>query len=140
MASVNVHFGCSKLNFGSATTWNNIKLLASDEWTNASISEIILSSSKDHTIELVERDNMFCLIIDGNIQNRTMLNPHTENICIYTKNTNIKLDKIIEYIPYTYHDYANRCVECHLDLGESNPRQYCCKTYCNTAQEIFCDA
>lgn len=25
---------------------------------------------------------------------------------------------------------TNRCVGCNADLGESNPRQYCCKTYC----------
>ena len=24
----------------------------------------------------------------------------------------------------------NRCIICNVDLGEHNPRQYCCKTYC----------
>ena len=24
----------------------------------------------------------------------------------------------------------NRCLGCGIDLGECNPRQYCCKTYC----------
>lgn len=24
----------------------------------------------------------------------------------------------------------NRCVECNQDMGDCNPRQYCCKTYC----------
>ena len=24
----------------------------------------------------------------------------------------------------------NKCIICGLDLGETNPRQYCCKTYC----------
>ena len=24
----------------------------------------------------------------------------------------------------------NRCVECGIDLGDCNPRQYCAKTYC----------
>ena len=25
---------------------------------------------------------------------------------------------------------SNRCVVCKVDMGDSNPRQYCCKTYC----------
>tara|TARA_Y100000389_G_C17420104_1_gene496201 strand:+ start:649 stop:1113 length:465 start_codon:yes stop_codon:yes gene_type:complete len=25
----------------------------------------------------------------------------------------------------------NRCIECNQDIGECNPRQLCCKTYCN---------
>ena len=24
----------------------------------------------------------------------------------------------------------NLCVGCNVDMGEHNPRQYCCKTYC----------
>jgi hypothetical protein len=24
----------------------------------------------------------------------------------------------------------NRCICCNVDMGECNPRQYCCKTYC----------
>ena len=24
----------------------------------------------------------------------------------------------------------NKCLVCGIDLGECNPRQYCCKTYC----------
>ena len=24
----------------------------------------------------------------------------------------------------------NRCVGCGVDMGDSNPRQYCCKSYC----------
>ena len=24
----------------------------------------------------------------------------------------------------------NRCLGCGVDMGEFNPRQYCCKTYC----------
>ena len=27
-------------------------------------------------------------------------------------------------------DYINRCLGCGVDIGECNPRQYCCKTYC----------
>jgi len=26
----------------------------------------------------------------------------------------------------------NRCVVCGIDMGECNPRQYCCKTYCSS--------
>lgn len=25
----------------------------------------------------------------------------------------------------------NLCVECGVDMGPNNPRQYCCKTYCD---------
>jgi len=25
---------------------------------------------------------------------------------------------------------VNRCIICKVDMGECNPRQYCCKTYC----------
>lgn len=27
-------------------------------------------------------------------------------------------------------DMINRCIECGQDMGQSNPRQYCAKTYC----------
>jgi len=27
----------------------------------------------------------------------------------------------------------NRCIECGIDMGECNPRQYCGKTYCNNS-------
>lgn len=27
-------------------------------------------------------------------------------------------------------DTVNRCVECKIDMGEMNPRQYCAKTHC----------
>lgn len=26
--------------------------------------------------------------------------------------------------------HINRCISCGRELGEMNPRQYCCKTYC----------
>lgn len=25
---------------------------------------------------------------------------------------------------------SNYCISCGVDMGENNPRQYCCKTYC----------
>jgi len=28
-------------------------------------------------------------------------------------------------------DRINRCLGCGVDIGECNPRQYCCKTYCH---------
>lgn len=32
-------------------------------------------------------------------------------------------------------DYSiNRCIGCGVDMGECNPRQYCCKTYCPEEQ------
>jgi hypothetical protein len=27
-------------------------------------------------------------------------------------------------------DHENKCVTCGINLGNNNPRQYCCKTYC----------
>jgi hypothetical protein len=30
-------------------------------------------------------------------------------------------------------DAVNRCVECKMDMGQSNPRQYCAKTHCANA-------
>ena len=45
-------------------------------------------------------------------------------------NTNINID-------YTNQEYKNLCVECGVDMGYCNPRQYCGKTYCvNEKYEI----
>lgn len=41
--------------------------------------------------------------------------------CIFIMKLNITMDDF---------DGINRCVICGVDLGECNPRQYCCKTYC----------
>ncbi len=30
-------------------------------------------------------------------------------------------------------DMVNRCIECGVDMGQSNPRQYCAKTHCANA-------
>ena len=38
--------------------------------------------------------------------------------------------KINEIISSQYKGLKNRCVGCNQDLGEDNPRQFCCKTYC----------
>jgi hypothetical protein len=27
-------------------------------------------------------------------------------------------------------EITNRCIICGVNLGDCNPRQYCCKTYC----------
>lgn len=48
------------------------------------------------------------------------------------------LDDILELNPpsivtkeETYNKvWRNLCVNCSIDMGEDNPRQYCCKTYC----------
>lgn len=37
-----------------------------------------------------------------------------------------KLLECIEYEKTAHH----RCIVCKIDMGPSNPRQYCCKTYC----------
>ena len=34
---------------------------------------------------------------------------------------------------YESGNMVNRCLECGIDMGESNPRQYCAKTYCENA-------
>jgi DUF1365 family protein len=48
----------------------------------------------------------------------------TPKKCLYNpdsrdKKTNIK-----------YHCSANFCISCSVNMGDSNPRQYCMKTYC----------
>ena len=32
--------------------------------------------------------------------------------------------------------HVNRCVICHVDLGDANPRQYCSKSFCPFEDEI----
>ena len=39
-----------------------------------------------------------------------------------------KKDETLEAIPQ--YDHVNRCIECGVDMGSSNPRQFCRKTYC----------
>ena len=52
------------------------------------------------------------------------------------KNYNFKIKKkkinnFIEFNDYYKEgDIINRCVECNIDLGPSNPRQLCGKIYC----------
>lgn len=52
------------------------------------------------------------------------------------KNTNFKIKKkkinnFSEFNDYYKEgDFINRCVECNIDLGPSNPRQLCGKIYC----------
>jgi hypothetical protein len=43
-----------------------------------------------------------------------------------------KLSEILRHLSKKNDDIIliNRCIGCGIDLGESNPRQYCCKTYC----------
>ena len=38
-----------------------------------------------------------------------------------------KKDNNVESLNQTY---INKCVECGIDMGYQNPRQYCGKTYC----------
>lgn len=40
-------------------------------------------------------------------------------------------DTVFEY------DGKNRCIICKVDMGECNPRQYCCKTYCENASDFM---
>jgi hypothetical protein len=41
---------------------------------------------------------------------------------------------ITQLIDTTYGgDTVNRCVDCKVDIGQSNPRQYCAKTHCENA-------
>jgi hypothetical protein len=45
-------------------------------------------------------------------------------------------DAVIQSLIETHgRDRKNRCVECGVDMGEMNPRQLCCKVYCENA---FC--
>jgi hypothetical protein len=38
--------------------------------------------------------------------------------------------RIKDIINSQYKGLKNRCCGCKVDLGEDNPRQFCCKTYC----------
>jgi hypothetical protein len=35
--------------------------------------------------------------------------------------------------------YVNRCIICHVDMGEMNPRQYCMKIYCPMEETLSND-
>ncbi len=35
-----------------------------------------------------------------------------------------------EFEPNFEYDDKNRCLICKVDMGDCNPRQYCCKTHC----------
>jgi len=39
-------------------------------------------------------------------------------------NMNETMDVNMDY------ECINRCLVCGIDIGECNPRQYCCKTFC----------
>jgi len=45
-------------------------------------------------------------------------------------NTDDLIDIDINDIDNIDDDIINRCLGCGIDMGECNPRQYCCKTYC----------
>ena len=47
--------------------------------------------------------------------------------CVKTKKDD-DVTKAIDTIPQ--YDHVNRCIECGVDMGSSNPRQFCRKTYC----------
>jgi hypothetical protein len=38
--------------------------------------------------------------------------------------------EIIQNPIFDDNECINRCIKCGIDMGESNPRQYCGKTYC----------
>jgi hypothetical protein len=41
-----------------------------------------------------------------------------------------RLSEISNYKKTVYETEVNRCIGCGIDMGDCNPRQYCCKTYC----------
>lgn len=45
-------------------------------------------------------------------------------------NRNVFNEYLEEIINKNMGNYINRCIVCRVDMGEMNPRQYCCKTYC----------
>ena len=47
-------------------------------------------------------------------------------------------DFIIDNLPSHIMSIKNRCIYCKVDMGESNPRQLCYKTYC-PRQELEID-
>ncbi len=52
----------------------------------------------------------------------------------YPVNQSIIIDRLLQLIEECASgDTINRCIECGIDMGIDNPRQYCCKTYCGSA-------
>lgn len=50
---------------------------------------------------------------------------------IYNEIDNLQSNDNYQYIKYIKSIIPdNRCIECNRNLGDSNPRQYCYKTYC----------
>ena len=43
----------------------------------------------------------------------------------------VSIKQIKEVIDKYSRGFKNHCTECNIDIGESNPRQLCCKTYCS---------
>jgi Icc-related predicted phosphoesterase len=44
---------------------------------------------------------------------------------LHDNNNNIQ-----EIVRHNIEERKNRCIECNIDIGQCNPRQLCCKTYC----------
>ena len=46
------------------------------------------------------------------------------------------IDVQSHYIPYIIKNYINKCIECGVNMGELNPRQYCGK-YCCDSHSVY---
>lgn len=59
------------------------------------------------------------------------MNPNNEDFEIQT----VTEDKFVTPIKRKA-SFSNRCLGCNEDMGETNPRQFCRKTYCPVVEEI----
>ena len=54
-------------------------------------------------------------------------------------NTYLNIDNILSDFKYSVEKnsegFMNRCLECNEDMGRTNPRQLCGKTYCHKKDE-----
>ena len=68
---------------------------------------------------------------NDNDNNNDNNNNYNDNKNTNFKNKKKKINNFSEFNDYYKEgDFINRCVECNIDLGPSNPRQLCGKTHC----------
>lgn len=75
-------------------------------------------------------NNIILVQIETEIENADVYVDYDDIINELKDNINITRDDILNAITKYSKGFKNRCFYCKIDMGESNPRQLCCKTYC----------
>ena len=63
-----------------------------------------------------------------NLISEILTNLEIQNKCYYNHNQIVK--DFITSLENNYEGSMNACLECGVDMGRSNPRQLCGKTFC----------